>query len=1157
MNNEKEDVSKTEITLPVIIDNKIPADMDLLDYFSLGTADSSSKTLTFSRVLSSLIVNYDQQNVRICTGYFSPAVWRIVGNAFSSLSPSASEPVFRMLLGAEIQTTSTEEFQEKFQQKLAQELSGFPLDFHLHQYIVDLIHFLERDNVQVGLQTRPFVHAKLYCFPDAAFVGSSNFTINGLTRNTELNLPTTSPKTVTALREWFDFHFKQADHSYKEKLLQALRDCKLGTQEWLPYEVFLKIIFEFHRPSLIASHKDESIIDLTEFQREGVQHLIQIINEFGGAMLADAVGLGKSFQALEVMDRLRRIDPTFRRSLVVCPAQLRENWSKLFDLYGLGAKICSMEALSRDIPRGPFDMIVIDESHNFRNRSINRYRNLMTFLGRNPDIKVLLLTATPINTSLDDLYSQLKIITKGLEAYDPLIDIGIPNLLDYFKSVKKEEEDILRIKEHLIVTRSRREIRYRQFVLNQDIFLPDGTPLRFPKRELETVNYSVAPDNASEFYGSVGEIIYDLLFPQYNLISYRTDLSEDEKEDIATVNATAMIKILFLKRLESSIPAFVSSLEVQHQLLTFFIDALDKGLVLNAPIAREVMNKALEGDVDDLTDEEAISYLNDLIKEYASGEEGAVQLFKKAKETEGTYNFASLKKDIEHDQKLIEELLDHCKQAITPHDHKLESLKKCIIKYLQSPKKSDNKILIFSYYKDTIQYLYESLNEDLKNDYSIRSALIFGGIGSEKRTNIVRRFAPKSNTAADLVEDKYKDAFFEEPIKPEEEIDILFSTDVLSEGQNLQDAMVLINYDLHWNPVRLIQRIGRIDRLKSVHDQVFIHNFFPEEGLESLLRLVERLENRLQLIDGIIEIDGAVMRETERTGDQEERQSDLLRIQQTDESILDDLEARVELATLEASKKHLLDMINKLTYNHFNKMPLGIHSGMKKGDYSGVMVALREKRPGKRDINLWGFEPDNPKKFEGFPLIDGILTNKRVIERIILCDEEEERYLPEEANLEGEFFNQVVSISSRLQQRLHKKKVIDQFLPKKIPRGNKKYYKYIRQAIRFGQVKRKEAQRFIDFLRTQSLRNIMQDIGSIVKDFDDEMNNLDKQLKAKNIKDREKAKKQLGSVISQFLAKIYHYFDRHQIQTSETIEQENKTTQPIMELIGFLRIYSD
>ncbi|MBD3192768.1 MAG: hypothetical protein GF308_19165 [Candidatus Heimdallarchaeota archaeon] len=1153
---DKNDDSPKEVSLPVIIDNETPVDMDLVDYFTLGSDDSSPTILNFSRILSSLICNHNQERVRICTGYFSPAVWRIVGDAFSSLPASDGEPVFRMLIGSEIQKASSEEFQQLFQD-FVNDLSSLDLDYNLKEHIVDLIHFLERDDVEVGLQTSPFVHAKLYCFPDAAFVGSSNFTINGLTRNTELNLPTTDPQTIHALRSWFDFHFAHSNKSYKEKLLQALRDCKLGTREWTPYEVFLKIIFEFHRPSLIATKREEAIIDLAEFQREGVQHLIQIIDEFGGAMLADAVGLGKSFQALEVMDRLRRVDPSFRRTLVVCPAQLRENWAKLFDLYGLAAKICSMEALSRDIPRGSFDMIVIDESHNFRNRSINRYRNLMTFLGRNPDIKVLLLTATPINTSLNDLYSQLKIITKGVEAYQPLIDIGIANLRDYFKAVKKEEEDILRLKEHLIVTRSRREIRYRQFVLHQDLFLPDGTPLRFPERELQTVSYSVTPDSSQEFYSKIGEIIYDLLFPQYNLISYRTDLDPDEKEETASVNATAMIKILFLKRLESSIPAFVSSLEIQHRLLSLFLDALANGLILNAQVAREVMKKALEGDVDDLTDEEAISFLNDLIQKYDAGEDDAVQLFKAAKESEGTYDFPQLKRDISHDQSLIEELLALCKGVISPKDHKLAALKETINHYLQSPQTRDKKILIFSYYKDTIKYLYDSLNEELKDRFSIRSSLIFGGVGSKTRTNIVRRFAPKSNTAADLVEGRYREAFIEEPIQPEDEIDILFSTDVLSEGQNLQDAMVLINYDLHWNPVRLIQRIGRIDRLKSLHEKVFIHNFFPEQGLESLLQLVERLENRLQLIDEIIEIDGAVMGETEQTADQRTRQSDLQRIQQADESILDDLEARIELATLEASKKHLLDMINKLTYNHFNKMPLGIHSGMKKGRYSGVMVALREKRPGKRDINLWGFEPDEPKKFEGFPLIDGILTNKRVIERIILCDEKEDRYLPEEANIRGELFRRVVNISRRLQTRLHKKKVLDQFTPKTTPRGNKKFYKYIRLAISKGSIKRKEAQRFLDFLKSQPLKNIMQDVGETIKEFDKAMSKLEKQLKSKNIQEREEAKSQLEPVVSRFLAKIYRYFDRYQIQTPDSNEEKTESLKHEIELVGFLRIYSE
>ncbi|MGC9777807.1 MAG: hypothetical protein HZR80_01030 [Candidatus Heimdallarchaeota archaeon] len=1138
--------------LPLIIDNRIPLTANLSDFLNKLDDSYSGNRLTFSRIINKLIKKNNQINLKICTGYFSPRVWNLVGKSLSSLPFSTDDKIFQMLIGSEIQTISTDEYQRLFQ-KLVNELADMNLVIENKNQIVNLIHFLERSDVEVGLQTSPFVHAKLYCFPDVAFVGSSNFTINGLTHNTELNLPTTEPVTIQMLNSWFDYQFERSDKSYKEKLIEALHNCKLGTKEWSPYEVFLKIIFEYHRPNLLVTKDEDMIINLTEFQQEGVQHLIQIINEFGGAMLADAVGLGKTFQAIEVMDRLRRLNPNFRRTLIICPAQLRDNWKTYLEIYGLSGVIHTMELLGQRTPKGRFDLIVIDESHNFRNPRTKRFKNLMNILGRSPNTKILLLTATPINTKLDDLYHQIKILTKNNDTYDPLREIGIYNLRDYFKAVKREEEDILRLKEHTIVSRSRREIRYRQFILKQDLYLPDGTPLKFPERSLKTVDYNII-DNSSIFYEKIGDLIYDLVFPQYNLVEYRSDLSDEEKNEEQGTNAISMIKILFLKRLESSIPAFLSSLEIQLKLLNMFIDALERGLVLNAQIARDLMDKALEGDVDDLTDEEALSFLNDLFIKFESDDKDAKELFKDIKKAEGTYNLEELQDAINYDKVIIEELISYCKKAITPIDEKLATLRNIILDYQKAKAIKGKKILIFSYFKDTIKYLYESLKEELEDNHEIRTRLIFGGVDSKTRTNIVKRFAPKSNSIVDLIDESYMN---EEPeiVAPEDEIDILFSTDVLSEGQNLQDAMILFNYDLHWNPVRLIQRIGRIDRLKSLHEKVYIHNFFPEEGLETLLRLVERLENRLRLIDDVIEIDGIVMGDSEEeTEEQQIRLNDLLSIQREDLDILNDLEARVELASLEASKEHLLKMLKKLSYEHIDRIPLGIHSGMIKGKYPGVVVALRIKREDKRPVNRWAFEPDNPEDFEQFILKDNLIINERIIERIILCDEDQPRYLPEETNMNGELFQQVIKISRKVSERFQAKTIIDKLIPKNLPRGNKKYYNFINKVTSYGSIKQNYIKRFLDYLIEQPLMNIRSDLKEAFSTFDSNMDEITKELKDKNIKIREVAKKKHSELVQSFLEKIYKYFDKYKIKIVDE-KEESKSTKVNIELVGFLMIF--
>ena len=329
--------------IPIIIDNRFKETLPGLEKFI-------QERKTMGLVLNDIFNSSDIKRIRICTGFFSPHVWKLIGNSFVTLPISTEQPTFELLLGSEVKERSKKDFQEWFNEQIRLELDEFELDIELQRHIRSLISFLERDDVYIGIQKRPFVHGKMYCFDEVAIVGSSNFTYHGFTSNTELNIPVFDKKQIMALSYWFDYHFKKANTSYKGVLIEALKNCKLGTTKWSPFNVYMKVLYEAYKPTLSFEELATDMeIKLTVYQQEGVQRLIQAINDFGGAMLADSVGLGKSYQALEVIRNLQATQGK-RQALILCPAQLRHNWENMVVASDIWAQIYSMEKLAKKTP---------------------------------------------------------------------------------------------------------------------------------------------------------------------------------------------------------------------------------------------------------------------------------------------------------------------------------------------------------------------------------------------------------------------------------------------------------------------------------------------------------------------------------------------------------------------------------------------------------------------------------------------------------------------------------------------------------------------------------------------------------------------------------------------------------------------------------------
>ncbi|MHA1790557.1 MAG: helicase-related protein, partial [Candidatus Helarchaeota archaeon] len=871
------DMEKIKEIIPPIIDNQLEEMIDI------GLKRKFKKHKTFDYFINEVFEIYIPETVRICTGYFSPKVWEKIGGAFSKIGKSTDgTPVFKLLIGSEPKIFSEKDLQKWFDEQLRKELDELDLSIELQLHIRSLINFLNRNDVQVGLQNRPFIHAKLYHFDKFAIIGSSNLTKSGLTSNTELNIPIYDNKQIKALTYWYDKIFNRADLSYKQRLIDALKNCKLGTREWTPYEVYVKMLYESLKLSLSFEKMRSGInFQLTIYQQEGVSRILKAIENFGGAILADSVGLGKSPQALDVISKLQS-NYGKREALIICPSQLEENWKNLVSNADIWAQVFSMETLPRRLPKkSKFDIIVVDESHNFRNLKSKRYKQLELLLTKNPNSVVLLLTATPINTSLKDLYSQLMLITKSNESYSPFYNIGIYNLTEYFKNIEKGIEDISKLRDHIIISRSRREIRLRQKLFGIDLTI-GGIPLKFPERKLEVLNYNITDKHLSgmtseKFYEYIIELFDKLKFPYYNLEKYIIEGPQDNAKKVLGENLSAITKVLLLKRLESSLYCFNKSLQAQKRLNQIF-----KELIINKIFLKTSDIWKIFEEID--PDEEEANIIEIIIEKLHDDK----YLVKKEIEVnKRKFDVYKIIQDLKSDKDIIHKVLDVIKKVMAHEDQKLIKL------FNKIEELKEKKIIIFSYFKDTIDYLYD---EYLK--YSKRGGIakITGNTSKKERNYIITHFAPISNL--DINE-------FNEKFDKSKEIRILFSTDVLAEGQNLQDASVCINYDLHWNPVKIIQRIGRIDRLKSPHKEIYIFNCFPESGLETMLSLVSRLIERLRTIDQVLELDGVVL-----TGDELIRKKNQLnRLKSKDITVLDELDAEVELLTDDKARELLIKEI--------------------------------------------------------------------------------------------------------------------------------------------------------------------------------------------------------------------------------------------------------
>lgn len=903
--------------------------------------------------LNQIIIAWEQHELDIASGFFDPQVWNSIKSSFPLLER------FRLLLGKEPEVEQhgdeTIDLRRYYRLKIQDDLESLPFDAAYAGLIDSLLQFLRRDSVDVRLY-QSFLHAKAYLFPQVAIVGSSNFTQAGLHRKAELSLVRKEATVAQALRQdWFEPFWGEAS-DYKTELLQTLEDSKFGATPYTPFDVFIKALYEYFRDRL-ANETPEAFIgvDLAAFQQEGLREAIRLLDRHRGVMVADAVGLGKTYIGMGLLEHYllrKRRKGYIPRGLIVCPAQLRDLvWGPKLDEFGIKATIRSMEEIGRqDFDwklYNNYDLVLVDESHNFRNPGAGRYQNLTKLICTgNRDKYVILMTATPINNTVWDLYHQMMLLTRGSEGY--YRDYGISNLNGFFKRVADGSAELFDLLEQSAVRRSRYDVKKRQEA-GEPVVLPGKGEIRFPDRELRSITYDLEKTYKG-LYAEIAEQIEHL-----NLASYNIEQFRKTRDEIIVERNNAMIGILkttFLKRLESSLRAFDVSVQRQQLFQQRFFQLLKEGRLLDSPSHRKLIALEEEQDDDDLK-----ALIENLPEVLAS-----------------EYNLEAIQEALEEDLQIFHDLLDWIgiireeSGSLAGQDSKLTALKN----ELSGPL-CGHKVLIFTYYEDTAKYLYNQLTGDaewLSAACNPVIGLISGESDPKARAQTVKRFAPVANTA------NTSEGIQERARLQHDEIQILISTDVLSEGQNLQDAPALINYDLHWNPVRMIQRAGRIDRLGTPYENLIIENCFPEAGLEALLRLVERLQKRIRDIDRTVGLDASVLGEVIHPKSLE----DLKRIKAGEGKVLDEYERASELLSADDMKLPLILYLQSLGEQKVSEIPLGIHSG-KVGPAKGTFFVFRA-----RNRQFWRFYPADGSA----PIAD-----IRKIFRLVQCSREQPRVVPQ------------------------------------------------------------------------------------------------------------------------------------------------------------------
>ena len=784
----------------------------------------------------------------------------------------------------------------------------------------------EQPKLEVRRFEHHFLHAKAFVFRVAGgglLVGSSNFTYGGLRRNLELNLGHYEDPVVGKVETWFDTLWEQAA-PYD---LAAIFDRLMA--DYPPYLIYLRVLLALYGEELEEEAEESpepSDIPVTTFQKHGVWRALRIMRKYGGVLVADGVGLGKTFIAGEIIRLFRE---RRQRVLLVCPAALRDStWAEFLHDYQLFVDCVSYEQLARDRQLGgdqdhlrsrtdEYALVLVDEAHNYRNPDAPARAAILRRLLMGQRRDLLMMTATPVNNSLWDLYHVLRYFVKQDAA---LADRGVLSIRERFDDAMREDPFNLNPDLLYPIIDATTVKRTRQFIKkhyeNDMIRLRDGSrvPIRFPKPVASSINY----DLDEVLPGFLGEVEDALMpasgQPRLTMARYQPEnYPAGEPRGEADSALVGLIRSGLLKRFESSVAALAKTTAKMVQEHELFLRGLDQGGI----VRKELLHELSAAD-----DEEVIDELL-----AASGQ----------CESADNYNVPELRAAVQADRDVLKRLCDKARKVTPERDPKLAALVEELARVAAEAKaealddedqRRKQKVLVFSFYEDTVDWIESYLSRAIEKDkrlacYRGRMASVAGrdSRGGVTRDAAVYGFAPESAGAP--------------PGRQDDRFDLLLCTDVLAEGMNLQQARNIINFDMPWNPMRLVQRHGRIDRIGSKHERVFLRTYFPDKQLDALLNLEERVRRKLAQAAASVGVEVApIERGAEGQQSFTEAREEIERLQRGDASIYEAGGTQSAAQTGEEYRQELRKALERQR-DTIEGLPWKAGSGMAKGARRG------------------------------------------------------------------------------------------------------------------------------------------------------------------------------------------------------------------------------
>lgn len=791
------------------------------------------KTLNFTRFFD------------VLSGYFRSSGFGLLAEALANVekirilvgmeTEKSVEEAARRATELESETlASSAELREEYSANIRREFETAPEDQRTEDSICLFIKFIREGKLEIRGHPSRNIHAKVYIsryYKDlhtdfgTVITGSSNFTSSGLVARREFNVQLKDDRDVSFALERFEKLWDESVELTREFIDTATKKTWLN-DSITPYELYLKFLYEYFREDINAADElpvalPDDFQDL-EYQRQAVVAAKKILDAHNGVFLADVVGLGKTFIASMLLQTLPG------RKLVVCPPALKPYWEEtLRDFYVHPAEVVSIGKIADIIDPGKYSHVVVDESHRFRNEETQSYEILKKIcLGK----KVILLSATPLNNRLGDLLAQLKLFQKGRASTIP----GVANLEAFFRRQekalaelnpaleddRKQAERISalardRVLKHVMIRRTRKEVsKY----FGDDLAKNN---LEFPDVESPVALVYAFDAKLDDAFNKTIQALKKLAYARYAPLLYlKSDLSQID--ELSQKNIKGFIKSLLVKRLESSFYAFRKTLERIAKSYEAFIEAFANGKVY---IGKQV-------DVGDILDSDDL-------------EEMEEKLALKGVEIYDAAEFdQSLLTDLRGDLSILKEI-KKIWQDISA-DPKFDAFRENL---LHNENLKEERVLVFTESRETGEYIYSRLQKIMPGNAAMYSSgeAIYNDRGKsprEARELIRRNFDPSSPA-------------------PSDDFQVLISTDALAEGMNLHRAARIINYDLPWNPTRVMQRLGRVNRVGTKHEKIYIFNFFPTAQADSHLGLQNNIAKKIDAFNSVLGNDNKILFEDE------------------------------------------------------------------------------------------------------------------------------------------------------------------------------------------------------------------------------------------------------------------------------------------------------